>query len=182
MAIRFITGNSRKFEEVQAVVHADMRQVSIDLSEIQSLDAHEVIRAKLLAAAEHEGEGEYLVEDTSLFLECLNDKLPGPFIKWFEKAIEIDGLVRLVEALHNANARAVTLLGYMDARKEIHFFEGVVDGTIVPRQGDKDFGWGPIFQPKGSLKTFGEMDRDEKHAVSMRGIAAKKFAAYLEKA
>ena len=179
MAIKFITGNKNKFEEIRSILTVPLEQQNIDLPEIQSLDAHEVIRAKLLAAQEH-ASGEYLVEDTSLYLACLNYQLPGPFIKWFERAIANDGLVQLAEKLANDKARATSLLGYINAAKEITFFEGTLEGRIVPARGDKDFGWGPIFEPEGTAKTFGEMERTEKHAISMRGRAARKLADFLK--
>jgi inosine/xanthosine triphosphate pyrophosphatase family protein len=35
------------------------------------------------------------------------------------------------------------------------------------------------FEPQGQSKTFGEMERSEKHALSMRGIAAKKLREFI---
>lgn len=178
MPLKFITGNKNKFQEVSTVLGMPMDQVSIDLPEVQSLDAREVIRQKLLAAEQHE-KGEYIVEDTSLYLSCLNYQLPGPFIKWFEKGISNGGIVRLAEKMGDDKARAAVMIGHIDATGAINFFEGTLEGRIVPPRGDKDFGWGPIFQPEGSAKTFGEMERDEKHAISMRGIAARKLKKFL---
>jgi len=187
MPIRFITENKDKFEEVRSILGAavptsvsstPLEQVEIDLPEIQSLDAHEVIKHKILAAEKHD-QGEYIVEDTSLYLACLNDQLPGPFIKWFEKSIGIDGIVALAQKMGNDKARAVTLIGYINSAGEVNFFEGELSGKIVPARGNKDFGWGPIFEPEGQTKTFGEMERSEKHALSMRGIAAKRLSEFL---
>lgn len=178
MVIKFITGNKNKFEEVRSILNMPIEQYAVNLPEIQSLDAQEVIREKLMAAEEH-ASGEYLVEDTSLYLACLNYQLPGPFIKWFEKAVMNDGIVNLVQKMGDANARAIALLGYIGTNREIHFFEGTVEGKIVAPRGANDFGWGPIFRPTGSEKTFGEMERAEKHAISMRGIATRKLADFL---
>ncbi len=178
MALKFITGNKNKFEEVQSVLGVLMEQTSIDLPEIQSLDAREVIKEKLLVAEKHE-RGEYIVEDTSLYLSCLNYQLPGPFIKWFEKGITNDGIVRIAEKLGDNKARAAVLIGHIDIDGSVTFFEGRLEGKIVLARGDKDFGWGPIFQPEGNEKTFGEMEREEKHAISMRGIAARKLKDFL---
>jgi XTP/dITP diphosphohydrolase len=56
-------------------------------------------------------------------------------------------------------------------------FLGRVDGTVVwPPRGDKGFGYDPMFIPVGSQQTFGEMDPDDKHAVSHR---ARAFAQVL---
>lgn len=178
MAIKFITGNKNKFDEVQAILGMPMEQLNIDLPEIQSLDAREVIRQKLLAAEKYES-GEYIVEDTSLYLSCLDYKLPGPFIKWFEKGITNDGIVAIAQKMNNDKARAAVLIGHIAPSGEIMFFEGTLEGKIVPARGEKDFGWGPIFQPEGDEKTFGEMERSEKHAISMRGIAARKLKEFL---
>ena len=43
----FITGNKNKLKEVQAVL-PDVEQLDIDLPEIQEIDAHEIIKNKLL--------------------------------------------------------------------------------------------------------------------------------------
>jgi XTP/dITP diphosphohydrolase len=51
-------------------------------------------------------------------------------------------------------------------------FVGRIDGTVVwPPRGDKGFGYDPMFVPAGATRTFGEMDPDEKHAVSHRARA-----------
>ena len=51
-------------------------------------------------------------------------------------------------------------------------FEGRVAGTITwPARGDRGFGYDPIFTPLGHEKTFGEMDPDQKHAMSHRADA-----------
>ena len=45
-------------------------------------------------------------------------------------------------------------------------FEGRVDGRIVfPPQGDKGFGYDPVFLPDGFERTFGEMSSEEKHGL-----------------
>jgi inosine triphosphate pyrophosphatase len=178
MTLKFVTGNKNKFEEVRSVLKMPMEQVSVNLPEIQSLDAREVIRQKLLAVEQHE-KGEYIVEDTSLYLSSLNYQLPGPFIKWFEKSITNDGIVQLAEKMGDNEAIASVIIGHIDETGKTKFFEGTMKGKIVPARGDNDFGWGPIFQPEGEAKTFGEMERDEKHAISMRGIAARKLKKYL---
>jgi len=178
MELKFITGNTNKFEEVQKMLGLPLEQLEIDLPEPQSLDAEEIIRQKLKAAESHAA-GNYIVEDTSIYMECLGNKLPGPFIKWFEKAIQPEGIAELALKMGNQKATARTLVGFANADGEIHIFEGVQVGQIVPSRGDKDFGWGPIFEPEGSPRTYGEMEREEKYRVSMRAIAVKKLKEFL---
>jgi non-canonical purine NTP pyrophosphatase (RdgB/HAM1 family) len=172
----FITGNPGKFRDISAVV-PQVELLKLDLDEIQSLDPKDVIQHKLeQAAAQHDGE--FIVEDTSLSLTCLQG-LPGTFIKWFEDTIGIDGLAALALKHEDRTATARSTIGYRDSDGRNHFFTGELTGEIVPPTGDKDFGWGPIFLPHGELKTFGEMTVDEKNHISMRGIAARQLAAHL---
>lgn len=174
----FITGNKNKFEEMKSLL-PDIEQFDIDLPEIQEVDARKVIEAKLKAADAH-GRGEYIVEDTSLYLDALEHKLPGPLIKWFEKTMGVERIAVLAEKMGMNGATAKTVIGYASASGALHFFEGELRGTIVPPTGDKDFGWGPIFKPEGYGKTFGEMTREEKYAISMRTQAIQKLKEFLE--
>lgn len=178
MNLYFITGNKNKFEEVKAVL-PNVEQLDIDLPEIQEIDAKEIIKAKLLEALKHK-EGEFIVEDTSLYFDCLNG-LPGPLIKWFMKTIGNDGLADIAEKFGNAKAEAKTIIGYAKNSKEIYYFEGVICGKIVSPKGESSFGWDPIFQPNDHLKSFAEMEQEEKNEISMRKIAASKLKDFLEK-
>src|SRR3989344_9423933 len=98
MPLYFITGNKNKFAEVKSVL-SDIEQLDMDLPEIQDFDPHKVVRAKLIEALKHK-DGEFIVEDTSLYLDCLGG-LPGPLIKWFMKTIGNEGLCNLAEKLGN---------------------------------------------------------------------------------
>ena len=55
-------------------------------------------------------------------------------------------------------------------------FEGRVHGTLVwPPRGDRGFGYDPMFVPAGHEQTFGEMEPEQKHAISHRADAFGKF-------
>ena len=172
----FITGNKNKFAEVKAIL-PEVKQLDIDLPEIQDIDPHKIIKAKLQAAFDH-AQGEFIVEDTSLYLDCLNG-LPGPLIKWFLQTIGNDGLSNLAEKLGNNKAIAKTIIGYAKNPEKVHFFEGVIKGKIVKPQGETTFGWDPIFLPDGYEKTFAQMDKEEKNKISMRRQALNKLKEFL---
>jgi len=176
MTLYFITGNKNKLAEVKSIL-PDVEQLDIDLPEIQSIDAKEIITAKLLEALKHQ-KSEFIVEDTSLYFDCLNG-LPGPLIKWFMKTIGNEGLFNLVEKLGNNRAEAKTMIGYAKSKDNIQFFEGSIKGKIVKATGKTDFGWDPIFQPDGHDKSFQQMSKDEKNSISMRRIALNKLKDYL---
>lgn len=58
----------------------------------------------------------------------------------------------------------------------LHIYTGEVQGTIVwPPRGGNGFGYDPVFQAKGDLKTFGELDPAVKHAKSHRAHAFNLF-------
>jgi len=118
MQLYFITGNKSKFDEVKSIL-GNVEQLDIDLPEIQDIDAKNIIRAKLFEALQHR-EGEFIVEDTSLYLDCLKG-LPGPLIKWFLKTIGNEGLANLAEKLANYGAEAKTIIGYAKNHEQIYF-------------------------------------------------------------
>ena len=172
----FITGNAGKFLEINQII-PELEHLKLDLDEIQSLDPREVIEHKLAqAASQHDGE--FIVEDTSLQLTCLQG-LPGTFVKWFEQTIGIDGLAALAMKHEDRSAIAHVTIGYRNAAGEIHYFTGELEGDIVPPRGANKFGWNTIFQPVGERRTFAEMTIEEKNHISMRAIAARKLAAHL---
>jgi len=176
MALYFITGNKNKFSEARSIM-GDIEQCDIDLPEIQDIDARNIIKAKLQEAFKHR-EGEFIVEDTSLYMDCLNG-LPGPLIKWFLKTIGNEGLSELAKKLGNDRAAARTIIGYAKNQDEISFFEGSVTGRIASPQGPSDFGWDPVFRPDGFDKSFAQMTEGEKNSMSMRRMALDKLKDFL---
>ncbi len=176
MTLYFITGNEGKFKDSKKFF-PEIKQLDIDLPEIQEIDSHEIVKEKLEGVFERV-EGEFIVEDTSLSFNCLNG-LPGPLIKWFEKSLGNEGLVEIVEKLGNNSAEAKITLGYARNRGEIHYFDGSIKGKIIPPRGERGFGWDPIFEPEGYSKALAEMTREEKNSMSMRKIAMEKLKKFL---
>jgi len=172
MKLYFITGNKNKLEEVQSIF-PEIEGIDIDLPEIQSLDAQEVIREKLRAAQEKHI-GEFIVEDTSLYISGLHG-LPGPLIKWFMDSIGNNGIAKMAAAFNSQSAEAKTIIGHAKEDGSVNFYEGVVKGKIVIPKGESEFGWDPIFMPDGYTQTFAEMTREEKVNISMRRIAFEKL-------
>jgi XTP/dITP diphosphohydrolase len=96
-------------------------------------------------------------------------------------ASNVDRLLRDLKgnALRTARFRCVVLVRWPDGREIIA--EGVVNGRIASeRRGGAGFGYDTVFIPdEGDGRTFAEMTRDEKHAVSHRGRALRGLAAEL---
>ena len=178
MAIKLITGNKRKLGEFNQILgpNISVEQLEIDLDEIQGLDPKKILEHKLNEASKHH-KGEMLVEDTSVFLEALEWKFPGPLIKWLWAAIGANGTYKLAENSGKTGAKAVVSIGYYDG-KECHYFEGTIEGDIVSPRGESDFEWDVIFRPKGEKRAYSQMSKEEKHKISARGKALEKFREY----
>lgn len=176
--ITFITGNINKLKQLQHYLDYSMDHKKLDLVEIQSLDPHEIVEAKVKEAYRIV-KSPVLVEDVSLTFNALGN-LPGPLIKWFLKELNTEGLCQLLNGYSNRKATAYVLYGYYDG-KNLKFFDGQWEGTIAKHpKGEYSFGWNPIFIPKGYKKTWAEMTLDEQKDTSMRNIALKKLEKYLK--
>ncbi len=180
MAIKFITGNKKKFAEArQLLAPVEIEQVGMDLEEIQEINSRKIIEHKLREAQKHRA-GEFFVEDSALYLECFDYRLPGPLVKWFNDTIGTDGLAHLAARMGKAGARAETVVGYADAQGSITYFKGAIEGKIVSPQGDYKFGYDPIFLPAGHKKTLSMLKSEGNFSFSPRGIAMGKFKDFLE--
>jgi non-canonical purine NTP pyrophosphatase (RdgB/HAM1 family) len=174
MNLYIITGNKGKFAEFKAILK-DVEMLNLNLEEIQEINPEKIVEFKLFQAKKH-ASGEFIVEDSSLSLDCLNG-LPGPLIKWFEKTIGLDGIYNIAKSLKNDNASAI--IGYIDKDEKISFFEGNIKGNIVSPRGENGFGWDKIFVPEGFDKTFAEMTNEEKNKISHRKKAIEKLKDFL---
>lgn len=177
MSIYFVTSNEGKFREVSDFING-LERLDVDFTEPQSLDPHDVIAYKLFEARKHRS-AEYIVEDTSLYLDGLNG-FPGPLIKWMLKSVGQQGIYNLCRDIGNMRAHAKTVIGYLDAYGDIHYFEGDISGEIVLPAGEYGFGWDHIFKPDGFEETFGEMGREFKGEFSMRSIASKQLREFMD--
>ena len=181
--IYLISGNEGKLREFRSII-PQVKNIRLELDEIQSLDPIKIIEHKLNSAKNKlNNEGinfDYIiVEDTSLFIDSLNG-LPGPFIKFFLKSIDNDGICKIVNSYsQNINASAKTFIGLIDKEGVINFFEGEIKGKISKEpRGENGFGWDKIFIPNGSNKTFAQMQSDEKNNISMRKIAIERLKEF----
>lgn len=175
--INFISGNAGKYKELVDLFkthlpEVEINQIDIDLPELQG-EPEEIVKAKLALALKTKAKNSpYLVEDTSL---CFNayKGLPGPYIKYFYKKLNNIGLYKMACAFEDHSAEALSVWGIQKNKKGgSHIFVGRTQGEIVEPKGNLGFGWDPIFKPKDSEKTFGEMTIEEKDKIShrMKGV------------
>lgn len=178
MTCTFITGSDEKFAEARRIIPS-LQKLKVDLPEIQSLSAKEVLEAKLRQALSL-GHDNVLVEDTGLYFGGLRGALPGPLIKWFVKPLGNDGLWDLARRLDTQVAYAQTTIGFAgNDSSEAVYFEGIVHGDIVAPKG-VGYGWDAIFRPQGYEATLAELGAEVKSKISHRALAFGKLAGHLK--
>jgi XTP/dITP diphosphohydrolase len=73
-------------------------------------------------------------------------------------------------------ARFRCVLAVAERGKTVAVFEGSVEGRILEEpRGSNGFGYDPIFFHEGAGRTFAELTREEKEALSHRGQAIRKL-------
>lgn len=176
----FVTGNDNKVKELQRIVgltsNIKIQRMDIDLPEVQGSET-EIIMAKLCEAKRRLPNHNIIVEDSSLQFSALGG-MPGPYIKWFLKSMELDNIVKMLDGFDDkggiAYATFAVHLTTPDGETD-YICEGKVNGTIVPPVGTNGFGWDAIFKPEGYDKTFGQMTANEKNMCSARAQALHKL-------
>lgn len=140
-----------------------------------------IANALLKAHAAARGAGlPALADDSGLAVTALGGA-PGIYsARWagpdkdFNKAMaQVEELLRGSED-RSAQFVCALALAWPDGHSEV--FEGTVAGEITwPPQGDKGFGYDPIFTATGQNVTFAEMDPEQKHMLSHRANAFAKL-------
>lgn len=122
-------------------------------------------------------------DDSGLSVDALNGA-PGVFSARYagEPSNSQRNTEKLLNALKNETNRKAqfTCVIAVILNKQIHFFEGIIRGTITKSpQGEGGFGYDPIFIPNGYNKTFAELPDEIKNKISHRAIAMQKFQQFI---
>lgn len=189
MKIVFATNNRHKLEEVAAILGPDYELVTPaecgiteDIPETcDTLEGNALQKAWYI----YEQTGlECFADDTGLDVAALGG---APGVRSARYAGEghdfranLDLLLRNLEGVDDRSARFRTVIALIEGGAEL-LFEGIVDGRIIAdERGEGGFGYDPVFVPDGFDETFAEMDAARKNAVSHRGRAVEKLAAFLK--
>ena len=89
-------------------------------------------------------------------------------------------LLALLDGVNVRTARFVAVIALAQPDGRVETFDGEVRGEIAtsPRGAD-GFGYDPVFVIAGDGRTMAEVPRDEKNAISHRGLAGAKLRAAL---
>lgn len=179
--ITFITWNSWKFQEAKFVLwdNIELKQVDIDLPEIQTTSVKEVIEAKLKEWCKKLN-SPFVVEDTGLEFEAWNS-LPWALIKFFIKSVWVEWIIQMLKTFENKKAKVVCYVWYFDWDKTMFFCWEVEWSISSEVLWESWFAFDTIFIPKGESRTFAQMSKEEKNEVSHRKLAFEKLKEYLNK-
>jgi len=189
MKLVFATNNKDKIKEVKALLGNDIDILSLaDINcaeEIEETEATIEGNAKLKADYITKKYGyDCFADDTGLEVDALNGE-PGVMSARYagENVTYEDNVQKMLGEMsgktsRKAQFRTVIALNLKDKQ---YLFEGMCKGEILEQeQGDRGFGYDPIFKPYGFDKSFAEMSLSEKGEISHRGIAVKKLIEFLK--
>ena len=188
MKLVFATNNVNKLKEVQEMLPNSIELLSLkDIHCFDEIDETETTlegNARLKASYITAKFGyNCFADDTGLEVESLHGK-PGVYSARFagEPSDSENNMQKLLHELNGkenrkAQFRTAICLN-LDGKQFL--FEGICKGKILTeKQGEKGFGYDPIFQPKGYQESFATMQRNEKNKISHRGLAIEKLVTFL---
>lgn len=160
----------------------------LDLDEPEETGSTFAENAELKARAAAAGSGlPALADDSGLEVDALGGE-PGIYsARWAGEERDFEAAIGRIEVAlcendarepekRDANFTCALALAFPGG--ECETFVGKVVGTLVwPPRGDNGFGYDPIFLPEGGTLTFGEMEPDDKQAISHRAKAFDQFVA-----
>ncbi len=192
MEILFATNNSHKVREIQSLLPADLRILTLREAGLQEEipEPFETLeqnaQAKIRYALEHTGIRMGFSEDSGLFVSALGGR-PGVHSAHYAgpQRNDADNIQRVLKELEGNSDRAAffqTTICLHWENQEL-FFTGICRGTLLATpQGKQGFGYDPIFQPEGADKSFAQMDLTEKNQYSHRQKAVQRLIEHLRPA
>ncbi len=186
--IIFATNNAHKLDEVRAILGNTIELTTLKEAGItEDIPENEpTIEGNALAKARYVWERtgcDCFADDTGLEVDALGGA-PGVHSARYatdghDFAANRTKLLSEMEGKEHRTARFRTVVAIIEGGKE-SCFEGVVEGEITTSEmGEGGFGYDPLFRPEGYEQTFAELAPEEKNAISHRGRAVAKLAAYL---
>lgn len=188
MKIVFVTNNPNKLAEVQKMLPKSIQLLTLKdincFDEIEETETTLEGNAKLKANYITSKYGyDCFADDTGLEVDSLHGS-PGVYSARYagEENDSEKNMQKLLTALGdtlNRQAQFRTAIA-LNLDGEQFLFEGICKGTILhSKQGEKGFGYDPIFKPNSSANSFAEMSTADKNRISHRGHAIKKLVHFL---
>lgn len=188
MKLVFATHNENKMREIRALLPDYLEILSLndigcdkEIPETaDTIEGNAILKVEFVN--NHYGYNCF-ADDTGLEVNALGGA-PGVFSARYagdSKSAEANTnkLLQDLNGVEDRTARFKTAIALsLNGRQNL--FLGICEGSIVktPR-GSQGFGYDPIFQPAGFLKTFAEMSLTQKSEIGHRGKAMRELIDYL---
>lgn len=188
MKLVFATHNENKMREIRALLPDYLEILSLndigcdkEIPETaDTIEGNAILKVEFVN--NHYGYNCF-ADDTGLEVNALGGA-PGVFSARYagdSKSAEANTnkLLHELKEVEDRTARFKTAIALsLNGRQNL--FLGICEGSIVktPR-GSQGFGYDPIFQPAGFLKTFAEMSLTQKSEIGHRGKAMRELIDYL---
>ena len=188
MQLVFATNNHNKIKEVQSLIPQHIKLLSLEdigcLEDVPETQSTIVGNAKQKAEYIKTNYGyDCFADDTGLEVQALNGD-PGVYSARYagEQRNADDNINKLLNELKphaNRHAQFKTVIA-LHLNGKLQTFTGICEGDITQtKQGDKGFGYDPIFKAKGYTKTFAEISLEEKNTIGHRGKAVTQLIDFL---
>jgi XTP/dITP diphosphohydrolase len=181
-SLLFVSTNKNKYLESKLILQE--HNISIEfynmvLTEIQS-DSIKAIAISKAKSAFAEVSKPVIVEDDGLFIRELNS-FPGQYSSYVYKTIGNSGILKLLFDSKKRSAVFRSYFTYYDGKRKPKSFKGEVHGSISYKITEGGWGYDPIFVPRGSVLTFGQLQiRNRKIGFSHRTKALSQFAKWYQ--
>ena len=189
MQLVFATNNPNKIKEVQALVPAHIKLLSLaDILCIEDIpETTGTIEGNAKQKADHIKNHygyDCFADDTGLEVEALNGE-PGADTAYYagpqrDANDNMDKLLNNLKDKPNRNAQFKTVIA-LHLNGNYHEFTGICKGEITKgKQGNKGFGYDPVFRPQGYEQTFAQINLNLKTQIGHRGKAIKQLFDFLK--
>jgi len=184
----FATNNRNKVAEIQSLVGHNfeiipLKEAGIDIDIPEPHDQLEANAEEKARTIFNMTKQNCFSEDTGLEIAALGGE---PGVKSARYAGEdrdfqanIDLVLHKLNGIENRSAQFRTVICLI-WEQQTYYFEGICKGQILTQmQGEKGFGYDPIFVPDGSTKSFASMTMEEKNQFSHRQKAVTQLFEFL---
>ncbi|MDO5509903.1 MAG: RdgB/HAM1 family non-canonical purine NTP pyrophosphatase [Weeksellaceae bacterium] len=181
------THNQHKAEEIAQIMPdiewKTLSDIGYDQEIEENGDSFAENAAIKVAAIREFYTGKIIADDSGLVVPALGGA-PGIYsARYAGTGVSKDNISKLLQELKGVEDRSayfVCAIAYWDGTA-MQSVEGRVYGKILHSiQGEKGFGYDPVFEPEGYNISFAEMSAEEKNSISHRENALKKLRKIIE--
>ena len=190
MKLIFATSNPHKLLEIKSMLPEGIEIMS--LKEIgfegELPETQDTIEGNSLQKAEYISKKFNLscfAEDTGLMIDALNGE-PGVYSARYagDNATYDENMNKVLmkmKGINNRSARFKTVITYFAEGSFVQFIGETEGEILIERRGSNGFGYDPVFKPRGSDLSYGEMSLEEKNMFSHRKKSFDLFCNHLAK-